>query len=534
MTAPTRSPATALFWRLLLLNALVLVIAAAVLALSPLTVSAPVLITEVSVLAVGLVLMLVATAVLLRASLRPLDGLAELMQRVDLLRPGERLAVRGNGDVAHLVHTFNDMLDRLESERGTSTARALAAQEGERQRIAQELHDEIGQSLTVVLLGLKRVLDRAPDELRDEVSTAAELTRGSLDEVRRVARRLRPGVLEDLGLVSALSALATDFAQASEVPVTRTLDQRLPELSRDAELVLYRIAQEGLTNVARHANATRVELALTAAGRGLLRIADDGRGLDGAAEGAASAACGNAPSSSAPRCRSRAGPAAAPTSGCSCRRDHPHPAGRRPRARPPRPAPDPRRRARPAVVAEAGDGAEAVEKVAGGGVDLAILDIAMPRMTGLQAAREMTRRASDVRILMLSMYDNEQYFFEALKAGASGYVLKSVADQDLVAACRAAMRGEPFLYAGAISALIRDYLMRSRQNDRLPESILTPREEEIVKLIAEGNSSKEIAATLVISIKTVDRHRANILAKLGMRDRLDLTRYAIRAGLVEP
>jgi len=186
------------------------------------------------------------------------------------------------------------------------------------------------------------------------------------------------------------------------------------------------------------------------------------------------------------------------------------------------------------VVAEAGDGAEAVEKVAAGGVDLAILDIAMPRMTGLQAAREMPRRASDVRILMLSMYDNEQYFFEALKAGACGYVLKSMADQDLVAACQATMRGEPFLYAGAISALIRDYLMRSRQNDRLPESILTPREEEIVKLIAEGNSSKEIAATLVISIKTVDRHRANILAKLGMRDRLDLTRYAIRAGLVEP
>ena len=186
------------------------------------------------------------------------------------------------------------------------------------------------------------------------------------------------------------------------------------------------------------------------------------------------------------------------------------------------------------VVAEAGDGAEAVELARAREVDLAVLDIAMPRMTGLQAARELSRRLPDLRILILTMYDNEQYFFEALKAGASGYVLKSVADQDLVAACRAAMRGEPFLYAGAISALIRDYLMRSRQNDRLPESILTPREEEIVKLIAEGNSSKEIAATLVISIKTVDRHRANILAKLGMRDRLDLTRYAIRAGLVEP
>ena len=186
------------------------------------------------------------------------------------------------------------------------------------------------------------------------------------------------------------------------------------------------------------------------------------------------------------------------------------------------------------VVAEAGDGAEAVELAARGDVDLAILDIAMPRMTGLQAAREMSRRTPAVKILMLSMYDNEQYFFEALKAGASGYVLKSVADRDLVEACRAAMRGEPFLYAGAVTALIRDYLHRNRQGDRIPERILTRREEEIVKLIAEGHSSKQIAQTLVISAKTVDRHRANILQKLGMHDRLDLTRFAIRAGLVEP
>jgi DNA-binding NarL/FixJ family response regulator len=186
------------------------------------------------------------------------------------------------------------------------------------------------------------------------------------------------------------------------------------------------------------------------------------------------------------------------------------------------------------VVAEASDGAEAVDLATRGDVDLAILDIAMPRMTGLQAAREMSRRAPTVRILMLSMYDNEQYFFEALKAGASGYVLKSVADRDLVEACRAAMRGEPFLYAGAVTALIKDYLQRNRQSNRIPDSILTPREEEIVKLIAEGHSSKEIASTLVISAKTVDRHRANILQKLGMHDRLDLTRYAIRAGLVEP
>jgi DNA-binding NarL/FixJ family response regulator len=183
------------------------------------------------------------------------------------------------------------------------------------------------------------------------------------------------------------------------------------------------------------------------------------------------------------------------------------------------------------VVAVAADGAEAVEAVASGGIDLAVLDIAMPRMTGIQACREIARRAPDVRVLMLSMHDNEQYLFEALKAGACGYVLKSVADRDLLEACRSAMRGEPFLYPGAVTALIRHYLHHGRA---LPDNVLTPREEEIVKLIAEGHSSKAIAEALVISVKTVDRHRANILAKLDLRDRLDVARYAIRAGLVEP
>ncbi|MFA1551113.1 response regulator [Actinomadura chokoriensis] len=185
------------------------------------------------------------------------------------------------------------------------------------------------------------------------------------------------------------------------------------------------------------------------------------------------------------------------------------------------------------VVAEASDGAEALDALAAGGVDLAILDIAMPRMTGLQAAREISRRFPAVRTLILSMYDNEQYLFEALKAGASGYVLKSVADRDLLSAVRSAMRGEPFLYPGAVTALIREYLARDRDGDA-PDSILTPREEEVIKLIAEGYSSKRIAETLTISVKTVDRHRANILGKLGMRDRLELTKYAIRIGLVEP
>jgi DNA-binding NarL/FixJ family response regulator len=185
------------------------------------------------------------------------------------------------------------------------------------------------------------------------------------------------------------------------------------------------------------------------------------------------------------------------------------------------------------VVAESSDGAEAIDALAAGGVDLAILDIAMPRMTGLQAAREISRRFPTVRMLILSMYDNEQYLFEALKAGASGYVLKSVADRDLLHAVRAAMRGEPFLYPGAVNTLIREYLGRDRDADG-QAGILTPREEEVIKLIAEGYSSKQIAETLTISVKTDDRHRANILGKLGMRDRLELTKYAIRVGLVEP
>lgn len=186
------------------------------------------------------------------------------------------------------------------------------------------------------------------------------------------------------------------------------------------------------------------------------------------------------------------------------------------------------------VVAEAGDGAEVLELARRHDVDLAVIDVSMPRMSGLQAARELSRRRPHVRILMLSMYDNEQYFFESLKAGASGYVLKSAADEDLVAGCRAAMRDEPFLYAGVMSTLVRDFLERARRGERMPRGLLTPREEEIVKLIAEGNTSKRIAELLTISHRTVERHRANVLAKLGMRDRTELTRYAIRAGLIEP
>jgi DNA-binding NarL/FixJ family response regulator len=186
------------------------------------------------------------------------------------------------------------------------------------------------------------------------------------------------------------------------------------------------------------------------------------------------------------------------------------------------------------VVAEAGDGVEAIERALADDVDLAVLDVTMPRKTGIQAAREIGRRRPELRTLILSMHDNERYFFEALRAGASGYVLKSVADRDLVEACRATMRGEPFLYPEAVTALVRDHLERAREGEAFRDDPLSPRESEVVKLIAEGHMTREIASVLVISEKTVERHRANVLEKLGMRNRVELTRYAIRRGLVEP
>jgi DNA-binding NarL/FixJ family response regulator len=187
------------------------------------------------------------------------------------------------------------------------------------------------------------------------------------------------------------------------------------------------------------------------------------------------------------------------------------------------------------VVAEVADGREAVDVTRSrDDIHLGVLDIAMPRLTGLQAAREIAGVRPEMRMIMLSVHDSEQYFFEALRAGASGYVLKTAADRDLVEACRAAMRGEPFLFPGAERTLVRDYLERARQGEPVREDPLTLRESEVLKLIAEGYTGKQIAEELVISQKTVDRHRSNMLDKLGLRDRVGLTRYAIRRGLIEP
>jgi DNA-binding NarL/FixJ family response regulator len=186
------------------------------------------------------------------------------------------------------------------------------------------------------------------------------------------------------------------------------------------------------------------------------------------------------------------------------------------------------------VVGVAEDGIGAVSRGLQPDVDLALLDVAMPKRNGLQAARELTRRRPELRVLMLSMHDVADYFLESVRAGASGYVLKTVADRDLVAACRAALRGETFIYPGTVRSLLREHLQQLAEGDPLPPDPLTEREREVVTLIAEAHTTDEIARALVISVRTVERHRENILAKLGMRNRVELTRYAIRRGLVEP
>lgn len=276
-----------LFWRIFLLNAAVLTAATALLLLGPVTVSTPVVLAEALILSAGLAIMLIANAALLRLGLSPLQRLARSMATIDLLRPGPRPAAAGHGEIADLITTFNSMLDRLEAERATSSARALSAQEAERRRIAQELHDEVGQTLTAVLLELKRVADQSPAPLRAELRQVQETTRSSLDEIRRIARRLRPGVLDELGLVSALRSLVNEVPTHGGLMARRQLQTDLPDLGKDVELVLYRVAQESLTNAVRHAGATDVTLALRRTPAGVeLQIRDDGQGLRGASEGA--------------------------------------------------------------------------------------------------------------------------------------------------------------------------------------------------------------------------------------------------------
>ena len=271
-----------LLWRVFATNAAVLVAATLVLVLTPITVSFPVALTEVVVVAVGLSVMLGIDLLLLRRAFAPLGRLTAFMQRVDPLRPGERARLdSADPEVAELTRTFNEMIDRLETERRDSARRALAVQEGERARIARELHDEIGQALTAVVLQLERSARRTEPPVRDEVEAAREAVRQSLEEVREIARRLRPEALDDLGLASALAALTVDVARRTGLRVERSIVGDLAALSPEEELVVYRVAQEGLTNVARHAEARQAWVTLEARdGDVALEVRDDGHGFD--------------------------------------------------------------------------------------------------------------------------------------------------------------------------------------------------------------------------------------------------------------
>jgi two-component system sensor histidine kinase UhpB len=269
-----------LFWRVFATNAAVIVTAAVVLAATPGQLHFPRTAMDAVVALLTLSLVLVANLVLLRPLFEPLQRLAGLMRRIDLQRPGQRLEVSGKGEIGVLGSTFNEMLARLEAQRQESLTLTLTAQEQERRRIARNLHDEIGQNLTAVLLQLDRLGKRVRPELRGEFEETVEFVRTSLDEVRRVARELRPGVLEDLGLANALRELCTMFSTRGGLRVERLIAPALPPLSSQAELVIYRVAQESLTNAARHSGATRVELRLDRVPGGVvLRVTDNGSGL---------------------------------------------------------------------------------------------------------------------------------------------------------------------------------------------------------------------------------------------------------------
>jgi two-component system sensor histidine kinase UhpB len=275
-----------LAWRIFSANAVILVAATAALALSPATVSFPIALTEGIVLTAGLIGILTVNLLLVRRSFAPLERLVRLMRSVDLLRPGQRLHVTGPAEVRELGAVFNEMLGRLEQERHESGWDALTRHEAERKRVAQELHDEVGQALTAVMLQIGRLARTVPPELEQELNEALETTRASLENVRRIAKQLRPEALDDLGLAPALHALVAYLAARTGLRIRHRIPETIPPLSDEAELVVYRVAQESLTNAARHAGTTRIDLSLEQSRRSIvLRVRDYGRGLDAQPQG---------------------------------------------------------------------------------------------------------------------------------------------------------------------------------------------------------------------------------------------------------
>jgi two-component system, NarL family, sensor histidine kinase UhpB len=269
-----------LLWRVFAINACMLVVATLVLLFAPVTIHAPIKLVEAIILVAALIVMVTANLLLLRTAFAPLEQLVEHMPTIDLLRPGQRFVEGGGPYVSKLVRAFNEMLDRLEYERRESGRRALAAQEAERARIARGLHDEVGQVLTGVLLQLDSLGEPASPERRADVDETKQAVRQALEEVRRIARELRPEMLDHLGLVSSLTELASRFSQLSGVSVEKSFGSDLPDLEPDVELAIYRIAQESMTNIARHSNASRAQIALQRNARGVvLSVVDNGRGF---------------------------------------------------------------------------------------------------------------------------------------------------------------------------------------------------------------------------------------------------------------
>ena len=270
-----------LFWRVFLVNAAILLVGL-VLALTPPSVSTHGTVPEIIDLFGGLALMIVANWLILRRLFRPLERLAGQMEKADVLRGGQRVPVDSTGEVGALEHAFNTMMERLETERREAGARTLNAQEEERQRIARGLHDEVGQTMTGVLLLLKRLAHDATPEQGAALSGAQAAVKASLEDVRRTAQELRPEILDHLGLSSALTNLARTFSDRTGITVRRQLPTHLPGLDPQVELVLYRVAQEGLTNAARHSGASEVTLTLEHdVDRVVLCVLDNGRGFDG-------------------------------------------------------------------------------------------------------------------------------------------------------------------------------------------------------------------------------------------------------------
>jgi two-component system, NarL family, sensor histidine kinase UhpB len=282
-----RSTSRSLYLRVLLINAAILVAATLVLAFTPVTVSSPLRSGQADVLVIGVVVSVIANGVLLRVALAPLDRLKAAMRNADVLQPGRRLpAEPGISELNELAVTFNDMLGRLEDERRSSAVRASEAEEALRRGLARDLHDDIGQRLTAVLLYLKRSAATTTEPSRSGILEAQTAIRDALDEVRRVLRQIRPEVLEELGLPMALAELADGFAAQTGLEVDQALNDDLPRLVPSCELALYRIAQEALTNVARHADARRARIELARDENDVvLSVMDDGRGMAGSTEG---------------------------------------------------------------------------------------------------------------------------------------------------------------------------------------------------------------------------------------------------------